>query len=155
MMGLLALSAVEILSTEDEQQLSQLLTKYPEFSKDEFAKTTALSQIGFYLTDHTAHEKLPSALRDRILVAYENAKSSEKNNPLLSILTRLLKAFRHTFVSKESSRNFPRNSILRKWSFEEGPHSRPPTPPPASGDSARRRKRLYNGSPNHETVSRF
>ena len=93
LMGLLALSAVENLSTEDEQQLSQLLAKHPEFSKDEFAKTTALSQIGFYLTDHTAHEKLPSELRDKILAAYENAKSSEKNNPLLSILPRLLKAF--------------------------------------------------------------
>ena len=41
LIGLLALSAVEALSTEDEQNLSQLLAKFPEFSKDEFAKTTA------------------------------------------------------------------------------------------------------------------
>ena len=60
LIDLLALSAVEPLSNEDEQKMAQLLTKYPEFSKDEFAEITALSQLGFYLKDHTAHEKLPS-----------------------------------------------------------------------------------------------
>ena len=90
---LLALSAVERLSTEDQKQLSQLLAKYPDFSRDEFEETAALSQIGFYLTDHTAHEKLPSELRNRILEAYENSTSSEKNNLALSIFSLLLKTF--------------------------------------------------------------
>ena len=90
---LLALSAVERLSTEDQKHLSQLLAKYPDFSRDEFEETAALSQIGFYLTDHTAHEKLPSELRNRILEAYENSTSSEKNNLALSIFSLLLKTF--------------------------------------------------------------
>ena len=93
LIDLLALSAVEPLSNEDEQKMAQLLTKYPEFSKDEFAEITALSQLGFYLKDHTAHEKLPSELRNKILATYENSKSSEKNDPLLSIFPGLLKAF--------------------------------------------------------------
>ena len=93
LMNLLALSSVEPLSDEDEHQLSHLLSQYPEFSRDEFEKTTALSQIGFYLRDHTAHEKLPNELRNKILATYENSKLSKKNNFSLSIFSVLLKAF--------------------------------------------------------------
>ena len=92
LMELLAISAVECLSTEDQQQLSQLLAKYPEFSKDEFVKTTALSQIGFYMMDHTAHETIPTELRNKILADYDNSKSSEQNNLAAPILPRLFKA---------------------------------------------------------------
>ena len=49
LIDLLALSAVEPLSNEDEQKMAQLLTKYPEFSKDEFAEITALSLIHYLL----------------------------------------------------------------------------------------------------------
>ena len=75
---LLALSAVEHLSVEDEQQLAQLLLHYPEYTKNDFAKTTALSQIGFYLMDDTANETLPSKIRNKILKTYDST-SDEKN----------------------------------------------------------------------------
>ena len=91
LMELLALSALEHLSFEDEQKLAQLLAKYPEFTKDEFTKTTALSQTSFYLKDDTANETLPNEVRKKIIQSYDS-KFNENNNVPVFTLNRLFKS---------------------------------------------------------------
>ena len=127
LMELLALSAVEHLSVEDEQQLAQLLLQYPEYKKDDFAKTTALSQIGFYLMDDTANETLPSEIRNKNWNGSngrvnEILKSVINNIPNINKENTIIYACGHPEMVSDVARNYSRNFNFieeRFWKAEE------------------------------------